>query len=469
MCRAERDAAGTLARGDNPDGQDREFCGRQSNLASAETNQAIMTDKREVVITGTGVVSPVGIGKQSFWQALLAGQSGVERLRMCDPSELPVPFGAELKSFQPKEFVTPRKSLKVMCREIQTGFAAARLAMDDARLTAGAVDSERLGVLFGSDMLYCDLPDMADAFRAAQVDRHVELAAWGEIGLPRLYPLWLLMYLPNMTACHLAIAHDARGPNNSITAGDTSSLLALFEATRYIERGLADVMLTGGSGTRLNPTQLVYRSDSVLSHRSSNPAAASRPFEAGRDGMVNGEGAAAFVLESRTHAEARGAKIQARVLGCGQAFDGVFRGGDQYPEVSPEGFGIQHAMHQALREAQLEPADIGHVNAHGDSTRAGDRREAAAIRAVLGPEVPVTAPKSFFGNLGAGSGAVELAASVLALQEGQVPFTLNYEMPDPECDIRVVRDAPLPAPRGTALVLNQSSLGQAVAVVLAQA
>jgi 3-oxoacyl-[acyl-carrier-protein] synthase II len=419
-----------------------------------------MARQREVVITGTGVVSPVGIGKHAYWEAIERGDSGVARLTILDPSAMLVPFGGEVRGFQPKEFVTPRKSLKVMCREIQTGYSAARLALDDAQLAGGTVEPDRLGVLFGSEMFYCDLPEIGDPFRTAITDGHFDLQLWGRTGMNRLYPLWLLMYLPNMVACHIGIANDARGPNNTVTAGEASGLLALIEATRVIERGHADVMVAGGTGTRLHPTGIVYRTDSNLSHRFADPAAACRPFDAQRDGMVNGEGAAAFVLEARAHAEARGATIQARILGCGQGFDSNVR------KRNTSGYGFENVIRAALREAELEPAAVGHVNAHGVSTVADDRREALAIRRTLG-DTPVTAPKSFFGNLGAGGGVVEMVASVLALTHGRVPYTRNYQFPDAECDINVIRDHPLETRLRTAIVLSQSSMGQTAALVLA--
>jgi 3-oxoacyl-[acyl-carrier-protein] synthase II len=278
--------------------------------------------------------------------------------------------------------------------------------------------------------------------------------------MSNLYPLWMLKYLPNMAACHLAIAQDARGPNNTITLDEVSCLMAFIESVCIIERGHADVMITGGSGTRISLTRILYRGDTEWSHRHEAPERACRPFDAQRDGGVIGEGAGAMVLESRRHAEARGAKILARVLGFGRSFE-------QTPNYQPgRGDGLRRAMRQALTSAHLQPQDVGHVKAHGSSTVEHDRMEARAIRDVLG-DVPVTAPKSFFGTLGAGSGAVEMAASVLAVSTGLVPPTLNYEFPDPECPVNVVHGGPLQTDKNVALVLNRSSTGQAAAVAIA--
>ena len=421
-----------------------------------------MVQSREVVITGAGVVSPIGIGLEAFWTALVECRSGVRPLTMDDECSLSVAFGGRVTDFDPKQYVKPRKSLKIMCREIQTGFAAAGLAMDDAALPAGAVEPERMGVVFGSEMLYGDIAELRDAYSGCIVDGKFDFDLWGKQAMNNLYPLWMLKYLPNMPACHIGIAHDARGPNNSIALAEVSSLLAVSEAASVIGRGMADVMIAGGTGSRLSMTGLVWRSDYNLSHRTLDSASASRPFDASRDGMVNGEGAGAFVMESRQHALARGARVWARVLGWGSAFEPRRNG------RLGQGAAIGAAITVALRSAGLQADDVGHVNAHGLSTREDDPVEARAIREALG-DVPVTAPKSFFGNLGAGGGAVEMAASVLSLADGRVPVTLNYQEPDSNCPINVIRDRPHQTDKHIAVVLNQTRTGQAVAVVIAGA
>ncbi|MHB1035478.1 MAG: beta-ketoacyl-[acyl-carrier-protein] synthase family protein [Pirellulales bacterium] len=420
-----------------------------------------MASGQDVVITGLGIVSPIGIGPEAFWASLREGRSGVGPLRALGAGGLRVRFGAEVADFDPKEYVKPRKSLKVMSRDIQLGYAAADMAARHAGLDAGAVAPERYGVSFGADLMPCDPEEIAGAYRRCIVDGEFEFSRWGEQALAEIYPLWMLKYLPNMPACHIAIAQDARGPNNSITLGEVSSLLAVAEAYRVIERQDADVIIAGGTSSRVTPTALVRNSGAELSAREDDPARASRPFDAQRDGMVNGEGAAAFILESRRHAEARGAKILARILGFANAFEPRGEG------RTAQGAAIRRAVTGALRDAGLTAADIGHVNAHGISTIEEDRLEARAIRETLG-DVPVTAPKSFFGNLGAGSGVVEMAASVLGLVAGEIPVTLNYEYPDPTCPVNVVHGEPGRSTSPTALVLNHALMGQAVAVVLAR-
>jgi 3-oxoacyl-[acyl-carrier-protein] synthase II len=421
----------------------------------------MMSPRSEVVITGIGVVSPIGIGFEEFERALAQGQSGVRRLGIFDTDEFPVRIGAQVIDFDAKQYVMPRKSLKVMSRSIQLAFAAAQMAAAQARIATPEVSPDRFGVVFGADWIQVEPEELIDAFRRCIRDEQFDFARWDERAIGELYPLWMLKYLPNMPACHIAIAQDARGPNNTIVLAEASSLLAVAEGARVIERGLADVMIVGGTGSRIHPLDWAFRDEVLHSPRHENPEQVSRPFDAHRDGMVYGEGAAAVILESRQHAEARRAKILARILGFASTFEACT------PGQPFHGHAIRAAITQSLRAAQIDRADIGHVNAHGLSTVHHDRAEASAIRDTLG-DVPVTALKSFFGNLGAGSGTVEMIGSLLALQTGQVPFTLNYERPDPTCPINVVHGKPLPTEHKTALVLNHTSMGQAVAMVLAE-
>jgi 3-oxoacyl-[acyl-carrier-protein] synthase II len=269
----------------------------------------------------------------------------------------------------------------------------------------------------------------------------------------------MLKYLPNMAACHVSIALDLRGPNNSIVLGEVSSLLAIAEAASVIERGWADVMLAGGASGRVHPTVLAFRQRYELSRRDDDPAGAVRPFDLDRDGLVHGEGAAVFVLESRRHAEARRARPRAWLRA---AVSRAERVGD---DRRPSGLALRNAIAAALRQAGLEPTQLGHVNANGLSTREDDVVEARALRAILG-DVPVIAPKSYFGNLGAAAGAVELAATFSAFEQGRLPATLNYRRPDPACPIRVVAEPGRPLGLGAALAVNQAPSGQAAALVL---
>ena len=402
-----------------------------------------------------------------------AGRSGIRPITLFDASGVPVRFAGEVTDFDPKLYVRPRKSLKVMAREIQFGFAASDMALVDANLDPTREDPDRFGVVFGAEMIYCELDELEGVYRACMVEEPsprgedrvrglFNFDRWADAARSEIYPLWLLRNLPNMVACHVAIAHDARGPNNTISHSDVSSLNAIIEGVRVIERDAADVMIVGGVGARVNPTSQAYRGHSDLSHRNDDPTRACRPFDAQRDGLVNGEGAAAFILESRQHAEKRGAPILAHVLSYASAHEPL------RPNQPLAGLAARRVLTDSLSRAGLQPTDLSHVNAHGLSTIDDDRYEAQAIQAVLG-DVPVTALKSFFGHLGAGCGAVELVGSFSALQTGEIPVTLNYEHPDPECPVDVVCREPrrlIQTTRHAIVKLSTSRLGQAAALVI---
>lgn len=416
-----------------------------------------MSTREQVVVTGIGVVSPIGIGVEAFWESLTSSRSGVRKLSLFDPSLLPVRFGGEVVDFEAKKYVRPRKSLKVMSRDIQLAFSAADQALIQAKIEPGSVDGERFGVVFGSDLIQPDPEETASAYRACLTDADFDFGRWGTESQREIYPLWMLKHLPNMPACHIGIYFDARGPNNTITLGEVSSISAAAEAGRVIERGLADVMLTGGTGTRVKPTQMVRNAVAEASRNNDDPAGAARPFDVERDGEVFGEGAASAVLESQSAALRRGVPILACCAGFGNAFGRSADGG-----VTQQA--VENSILAALRDAGLTPSDVGAVFAFGRSTRAADQVEAAAIRATLG-DVPVSVPKSYFGNLGSGGAAVDFVAAVLALQHRQIPPTLNYRVPDPACPVNVVtRTQPLDKP--AVLVLAQTPMGQAAAVCL---
>jgi 3-oxoacyl-[acyl-carrier-protein] synthase II len=407
-----------------------------------------------------GVVSPIGISVEEFWSSLLQQRSGVRILRSFDGTDAAPLIGSEVADFNPAQYVRPRKALKLMSRDIQLAFAAADMACTQAGLKEGQVDPERFGVEFGADLIAAELEEMVPAYQSCMKNGHFDFSLWGNQGLSNFYPLWMLKYLPNMPACHISIVHDARGPNNTHTMGEVSALSALIEAVRTIQRGQADAIIAGGVSCRNQPTIWARRKSYELSRRYDDPAAACRPFDADRDGMVFGEGSAAFLLESRQHAAARGAKVCARILGAASSFEPLPRG------ALAEGRAIRRTIQAALHDAGLEPADVGHVKADGLGTIHEDRIEARAIRDLLG-EVPVTAPKSYFGNLSAGSGAVELAVSLLALQHGTIPPVRNYLRPDPECPINVIRGQSIPVARPVALVLSHSRIGHSMGLVVA--
>ena len=350
------------------------------------------------------------------------------------------PWGGEVRDFDPKQFIQPRKSIKVMSREIQLASAAAEMAWQDAGLAEATIDPERFGVIGAAGLLYCELDELEQPFKSWVNQEEFDIERWSRLAMGEMYPLWMLKYLPNMPACHIGIRYDARGPNNTIALGDVSSLVARGRGGRddsprpgrrddRRRHRLADQRDRPDRGTRAP-----RRARRMLATRAGRPCAVCRPFDLTRSGMVYGEGAAQFVLESRDHAERRGVRPLARIAGVGQPLRSRPPNRKQ-----PTGDAIRRAIRAALAAAELESFHVGHVNAHGNSTLEDDRAEARAIRAALG-DVPVTAPKSFFGNLGHGSGAVELAVSLVALAHGVIPPTLNYESPDPDCPVNVVTE-----------------------------
>jgi 3-oxoacyl-[acyl-carrier-protein] synthase II len=415
---------------------------------------------RRAVISGAGVLSPIGRDADAFWQSLMGGRSGVQSIQGFDASALPVRFAGEIPDFDAKDYVEKkdRRGLKMMARTIQLAVAAAQLALDHGRVDKSKLDPERFGVEFGAGLIATELPEMADASLASVNCQPgvTDIERWGREGMEAIQPLWMLKYLPNFLACHVSILHDARGPDNSITESDVASLLALGEAYRILGREGADFFLVGGAESKMNVLSLVRQClFSKLSRRNDAPARACRPFDRGRDGIVIGEGASVLVLEDLEHARRRGADILAEVVGFGSAFDAAL-----------SGEGLARAVRAALAEASVEPRDVDHINAHGLGTREADAAEARGLYAVFGDRVPVFAAKSYMGNLGAGGSVTELAASLLALQHGVVPATLNFEEPDPDCPVRVLAGQPRALSGRFVVKTAFTEMGQCGAVVL---
>jgi 3-oxoacyl-[acyl-carrier-protein] synthase II len=408
----------------------------------------------EVVVTGLGAVSPIGIGIDAVRSALAAGRSGVRRLPRFAAPGFPVPFGAEVADFDGRQHVRPRKSLKVMSREIQMAFAAADQAFAAAGHAPHSLDPERLGVVFGSDLIQPDPTETAAAFAGCIADGGFEFDRWGTAAMREIQPLWMLKHLPNMPACHIGIAIDARGPNNTITLGDVSSLSALAEAKSMIERGAVDAVLAGGTGSRLMPTTMARNAAGEASVRGDDPEAAPRPFEASRDGEVFGEGAAALLLESAAAARRRQVPALAVLAGLGASF-----GRDD--AVVSDG-AIRRALLHCLERSGLSAVDVGLVIAQGRSTQGADMAEARAIRDVCG-DVPVTAPSSYYGSLGSGSGAMASVLAILALADGQIPPTRNYGRPDPRCPLNIISEPGRPLEKPAVVVVSHSTTGQAAA------
>jgi len=423
--------------------------------------------RERAVITGVGVVSPVGIGNNAFWQSLIDGESGIGYLRAFSSDGLPSKLAAEVSDFDPLVHVEPaqRKFLKVMSRGVQLGVSAASLAMQNAGLSRGDVAPERLGVDFGAGRISMTPEEVSAAVdHCSGDDESFQFTRWGEDGLGDVAPLWMLRYLPNMPACHISMQYDARGPNNTITSRDASALLALSEAVSVIERGAADCMIVGACSSNTQPLDIAKLSlYEGLSRRDGDPHRACRPFDFERDGTIVGEGAAVFVVEEFRHARARGADILGEVLGVGAGCDG--RG----YENGAGGTGLVRAINSSMQSAGIQPSELGHINAHGKSTQRDDLVEARAYHRAFGTAgetIPVTALKSYFGHFDAGSGAVELAGSLLAIRNGELPATLNYETPDPRCRINVVHREPFKLRTTTAISVNRTAMGQSAAAII---
>lgn len=433
--------------------------------------------ERRVVITGLGLVTPIGIGAGPFWSALVDGRGAVRKIQAFPIAGLPNDIGAEVLGFDKKamiELALPRikkplrKSLNFMARDIQLSVAAAQLAFLDSGLEGGGVDPTRIGVDLGAGLISTELDELAPAIDAGyQSNGSFDYHAYAKEGIGMITPIWLLKYLPNMLACHISILLDCQGPSNTITEAEAASNVAMGEAARIIARGRADVMITGGADSKIHPLSFVRMSLlEQLSHFQGEPAGACRPFDAARDGWVPGEGSGIIVLEEREHAIARGARIYGEVLGYGSGCDARPSGG-----LDPSGIGTEIALRAALRDAKLQPADIGHINAHGSATVVSDLAEARAINRVFGegPDagVPVTALKGYFGNLVSGCGAVELIASLLGVNQGLIPAALNCHDVDPACgEIDLVMGSPRPTDNLTFVNTNLTRHGQAAALIV---
>lgn len=422
------------------------------------------SDRSRAVITGIGVLTPIGLGVEKMWSALLAGTSGVRPIQSFDASGLPIRIGGEIRDFDAKDYIDKkeRKSLKVMARAIQMGVGCTTLALRDAALEPATLDPTRFGISFGAGLIASELDELGPACVASCVPdpTQVDLRKWGEVGLANMPPLWLLKYLPNMPACHVSILHNAQGPSNTITESEVAALLAIGEAAAVIARGTVDVMLTGATDSKINPLSLTRLSlFAPLSRRNEEPERASRPFDRRRDGLVPGEGTGILVLEKLEHALQRGARIYGEIVGFGAAFD-LKRNGD----------GLARAITVALRKAGIGPEQIDHINAQGFSTIRDDSLEARGIWKVFGeshPKVPVFAAKSYFGNLGAGGGPVELGISLMAQRHGILPPTLNYEEADPELPpVAVLAGRKHEVRTPYFLKLNFTDMGQCAALVV---
>ena len=428
-----------------------------------------MSEAKRVVVTGAGIISPIGIGRDEFWNGISAQKSGVSKIDLLAGSALPGHVAGEVKDFTDKsakkEYLkAQRKSIKVMCREIQMGVASAHLALANSGLDMESINHERLGVDFGANQMFSTPDVLSEGVFQCDEGGKFDFDRWGEEGLAGMEPLWLLKYLPNMPACHIGIHADARGPNNSLTLAEASGISAMGEALAIISTGRADMMLAGSTGSRLQPTKCFHAAlwDEMAEYADADPATWSRPFYASRRGQIAGEGACTFIFEEEEHAKARGAAIFGSILSSASCCV-ITRDGTPRTQAALVG-----AISKALERAGVSPSDIGHINAHGLGARQADIDEANAIHEVFGEyasTVPVTAFKSVIGNSGAACGTLELAASLIGLQHGVVPATLNYSTPDSNCKLNVIHGEPLKTDNKLFLTVNVTAFGQAAALV----
>jgi 3-oxoacyl-[acyl-carrier-protein] synthase II len=379
--------------------------------------------ERRVVITGMGVLTPLSSELELFWQGLIAGKSGIGPVTRFDTTQFDCKIGGEVRDFKPEEFM-PLKETRRTDRFVQYAVGAAKKAMVDSGIDISKEDANRIGVLIGSGI--GGMETIED-----QVGTLIRK------GPNRVSPFMIPMLIVNMASGYVSMLLGAKGPNLAVVSACATATHALGEAARAIVHNDADIMIAGGSEAAV--TQMGYAgfcAMKAMSTRNSEPERASRPFDAQRDGFVMGEGAGVCILESLEHARHRHAKIYAEVVGYGIT-------GDAYhmSAPAPEGEGAARSMQMALRHAKLNPEQVDYINAHGTSTPVGDKCETQAIKKVFGEhakKLAVSSTKSMTGHLLGAAGAVETAACALAIRDGIVPPTINYENPDPDCDLDYV-------------------------------
>jgi len=378
--------------------------------------------ERRVVVTGIGCISPLGIGVDETWKGIVEGRSGITRITKFDPSNLPSQIAGEVKNFKPQDFMS-EKLVSRVDTFIQYAIASARMALEDAKL--GDVElGDRAGVVIGVGM-----------GGVGQVEHYTRIL--DEKGYKRVTPFFIPMIIPNMAAGQVAILFGAKGPNLAVCTACAAGNHAIGEAYRMIKKGLIDIAICGGTESLITPLTVAgFSVMKALSTRNDEPEKASRPFDAKRDGFVIAEGSGILILEELTHAQKRGAKVYAELIGYGANCDAY-----HMTAPSPDGEGAANCMKLALEDANILPNEVDYINAHGTSTPLNDVAETKAIKKVFGKhayKLMVTSTKSMTGHLLGGAGGLEAVITVKALETGIVPPTINLEEPDPECDLDYV-------------------------------
>ncbi|MBI5675131.1 MAG: beta-ketoacyl-ACP synthase II [Nitrospirae bacterium] len=385
--------------------------------------------RRRVVITGAGMVTPLGTGTEKSWMGLIEGRSGVRRITHFDPADLPCQIAAEVPDFEADIFIEPKEQKK-MDRFIHLGLAAAVMAMEDSGLKITADNSERVGVIVGSGM--GGLP---------AVEHYTKLL--NERGHRKISPFFIPMTIINLAAGQISIRFGAKGPNSAIATACASGTHSIGEAFRLVQSGVADAMIAGGAEATITPLGIGgFAAMKALSRRNHEPEKASRPFDKDRDGFVMGEGAGILILEELEHAIKRGARIYSEINGYGTTSDAY-----HISSPSPDGEGAARCMRSALKDSGTDPDEVNYINAHGTSTKYGDELETVAVKNVFGQhayELCVSSTKSMTGHLLGAAGGVEGAICALSIFNGVVPPTINLEEPDPECDLDYVPNSSRP-------------------------
>jgi 3-oxoacyl-[acyl-carrier-protein] synthase II len=378
---------------------------------------------RRVVITGLGAVTPIGNSVSAYWSGLTKASNGVAPITLFDASRHACRFAAEVKDFDPIGVLDPKEA-KRWDRFCQFGVVAAKEALAESGLEINDSNRQRIGVIIGSGV---------GGLLTMETQAHVLEGK----GPGRVSPFTVPMMIPNMATGLAAIALGAQGPSSAVATACAAGSNAIGDAFRLLQQGHADVMICGGAESAITPLGVAgFASAKALSFRNDDPATASRPFDAERDGFVIGEGAGVLVLESLEHAQGRGAQILGEVIGYAMTCDA-----HHITSPIPGGTGGARAMSLAIADAGLKPEDIDYVNAHGTSTPANDSNETSAIKTALGDrakQIPVSSTKSMTGHLLGGSGGIEAVAAVLALRHGVIPPTINHQNPDPACDLDIV-------------------------------
>ncbi len=379
--------------------------------------------RRRVVVTGLGLVTALGIGVEKSWEGLTRGRSGVRRITHFDASAFPTQIAGEVDGFNPEDFVEP-KEIKKMDRFIQFGIAASSMAMEDSGLKVTSENAPRIGVYVGAGM--GGLP---------AIEHYHKILL--EKGPRRITPFFIPMLIINLAAGQISIRFGAKGPNSAPATACATGSHAIGDAFKVIQRGDADAMIAGGTESVITPMGIGgFNAMKALSTRNDEPERASRPFDRDRDGFIMGEGAGVLIIEELQHALGRGARIYAELVGYGLT-------GDAYHITSPApgGEGAARCMAMALKDAGMAPSAVDYINAHGTSTKYGDELETAAIKSVFGDharKVAVSSTKSMIGHLLGAAGGVEAVISVLSIDRGIIPPTINLDNPDPECDLDYV-------------------------------